>query len=137
MRIRIRNPGFCIKLEISKNSLPIYYTLFALKRCTYSGPRWWFGLFRSKLSSRPRKYIVSQGDEVTLPSVTPSPFQLYRRVTELPDFWDSQNSKSNFFRKTMCETIEKIAILSVYFFSILWIKRIFEGDLVFFKNTIS
>jgi len=36
-------------------------------------------------------------------------------------------------RKTMCETIEKITLLSVYFFRILWIKKIFAGDLVFFK----
>ncbi len=37
----------------------------------------------------------------------------------------------------MCETIEKITLLSVYFFTILWIKKIFEGDLVFCKNAIS
>jgi hypothetical protein len=39
----------------------------------------------------------------------------------------------------MCEgeTIEKVTLLSVYFFSILCIKKIFEGDLVFFKNAIS
>ncbi len=37
----------------------------------------------------------------------------------------------------MCETIEKITLLSVYFFSILWIKKILEGDLVFFKNAVS
>ena len=37
----------------------------------------------------------------------------------------------------MCETIEKITLLSVYFYSILWIKKIFEGDLVSLKNAIT
>jgi hypothetical protein len=56
-----------MKLKISQKSLPTYHTsFFALKRCTYSGPRWWFGLFRQKSSSRSRKFFVSLGDEVTL-----------------------------------------------------------------------
>jgi hypothetical protein len=65
---RVTSSGFFIKLKISQKSPYIYHTFFALKRCTYAGPRWWFGLFRPKSSSRPRKFFVSQGDEVTLPS---------------------------------------------------------------------
>ncbi len=103
---------FCIKLKINQKSLPIYHIFFALKRCTYSGPWWWLGLFRPNSSSRPRKLFVSRGDEVT-------------RFLRF--------SKPNFVRKTMCETIEKIALLSVFFKSILWIKKYFKVTLFALK----
>ncbi len=79
--------------------------------------------------------MVVQGDEVTLPSsnsVTLQTLQKGDGVTRFLRF-----SKPNFVRKTMCETIEKITLLSVYFYSILWIKKIFEGDLVSLKNAIT
>ncbi len=43
-------------------------------------------------------------------------------------------SKTYFVKKTMCETIEKIALLSVYFLVFYESKKIFEKDLVFYKK---
>ncbi len=122
---RVTSSGFLHKLEISQKSLPIYHTFVALKRCTYSGPRWWFGLFRPKSSSRPWKFLVFQGDEVTLPSsnsVTLPTLQKGDGVTRIFRF-----SKPNFVRKTMCEAIEKITLSSVYFYSIFESKNIWRG----------
>jgi hypothetical protein len=47
--------------------------------------------------------------------------------------WFLRFSKPNFVRKTMCDTIEKTALLSVYFFNILWIKKYFKGTLFSLK----
>ena len=123
---RVTSSGFLHKnWNSSEKSRYIYNTFFALKRCIYSGPRWWFGLFRPKSSSRPWNFFVFQGDEVTLPSgnsVTLPTLQKGDGVTRFLRF-----SKPNFVRKTMCETIEKITLLSVYFLYFMNQKNIWRG----------
>jgi hypothetical protein len=46
-------------------------------------------------------------------------------------------SKPNFIRITTCETIEKIALLSVYFFVFYESNKYFKGTLFSLKNAIS
>jgi hypothetical protein len=52
-------------------------------------------------------------------------------VTELPDL---RFSKPNFVRKTMCEIIEKIALVSVYFLVFYESKKYFKGTLFSLKH---
>ncbi len=75
--------------------------------------------------------MVFQGDEVTLPSsnsVTLQTLQKGDGVTRFLRF-----SKPNFVRKTMCETIEKITLLSVYFLVFYESKKYLKGTLFSLK----
>ncbi len=117
-----------ILIHFSEKSPHIPY-FFALKRCTYSGLIWWFGLFGPKSSSRPWNFFVSQCDEVTLPS---------GNSVTLPIQGDGftrflRFSKPNFIRKTMCETIKIIILLSVYFLVFHESKKYFKGTLFSLK----
>ncbi len=88
---RVTSSGFCIKLEISQKSLPIFNTFFPLKRCIYSGPRCGLVFLGQNHHLGPEFFLFFKVTKLPYHLVAPSPFQLYRRVTELPDFWDSQN----------------------------------------------
>ncbi len=108
----VTSSGFLHKTwNFSEKSSHIPY-FFALKRCTYLWPRWWFGLFRPKSSSSPWKFLVFQGDEVT-------------RFLRF--------SKPNFVRKTTWDHWKNYHIKFIFFLVFYESKKYCKGTLFSLK----
>jgi hypothetical protein len=81
----------------------------------------------------PKIFLFFKVTKLPYHLVTSSPFRLYRKVTELLDFWDSQNLTR---QENHVWDHWKNYLIRCIFFKYFMNQKIFEGDLVFFKNAI-
>ncbi len=109
-KIEILIKLFLESVEIFHNCLKLPFFGLKIRLLFTDLFRIWFRIrFRSRIRIRIRNVYFGSGSDLdpakSFGSLrirfririrnTASPFQLYRRVTELPDFWDSQNLTSS------------------------------------------